>query len=341
MGTYLDYYVSWDRRNVHSVWNRPNYVLLIQVVFGRYRKPSKLAFLFLVGELLFAPPSLDDFRAFVQSKAADIYGGIVSPVVGSAFSGWSDEPTLLDEMDKGLSKAKAYAAKNLTGIAGPKGQVYTLGVNHRTTHSKVIANAKGGSLSCEIADVVIVCKYNFANKVLFERSVFIQAKAENKTSAGRWKVDWDQLELYYSWPTINNFTHGSGVIIPGFPQSLTLKPTNRLFSTFMLARRHVFPFPYFLDFDHDIIGADLLHSATINVGRKTFKGAGEIPFGHAMWDLILQSVGEELIINGSVHNNGVKAMVDAILKHIGVPDAVEREKPMIGVEFAVSAGQLE
>jgi len=291
----------------------------------------------LAGEHLPAPPSIDDFRAFVQSRATDIYGGIISLVVGSTFPGWNDERTLLGNMDKGLSVAAKYAATNLTSLKGPKGYPYTLRISHAKTHSRVIAHAKGGSLSCEIADVILVCKYLFFQTVLYERAVLVQVKAEGKFSLSRWKVDWQQLLLYHAWPMITKFTRGAGVPISGFPQNLTVKPASRLFSTFMLAKRHVFPFPFFLDSDHDMISADLLYSATINVGRRTFKGAGEISFSDAIWNLVLQSIGEELIANGMTANNDAKVLVDALLRYIGVPDSVERERLLIRVEIDVSS----
>jgi hypothetical protein len=154
----------------------------------------------------------------------------------------------------------------------------------------------------------------------------------------RWTIDSTQLDLYRSWPTIAKFTRrGGGKPIPGFPQNFELKPRNRLFSAFLLAKKPGRPHSAPLNHAVEIVSADTIHAASADVGTKTFDGIGEIPFGYTFWNLILQLLGEELIVDGVQANPNAKTLVDAMLDFIRTPGASESRRPMIGFEIKVTS----
>ena len=279
---------------------------------------------------------VDDIRSVLCENFEYIWLYLIYPIISAGFLPWGREKDLLERIYSGI-QISSKASLQLSNLRGKLG-LYSLRLDGFKTHRKVYArfqSKSGKETGCELGDILILSKYADLTRLYSRMCCLLQLKAEEKSRSGTWHIDEVQLELFSDWPTLKIvYTVKPKKILA---QSLRINPKNRLFSSYLFAKRNrIFALPYIgPPFEAMFVsGTDLVRAACLT--SHSFHGPLELSFSTLLMQTLFQVSGEYDVLRHVVVNKSLNLLIKELIRHIGINDPpVGEGRPLIVLIFTV------
>ena len=195
-------------------------------------------------------------------------------------------------------------------------QTHALDVRVRVarTHQKPRVDVPGpNGFSCELADLLVVVKYDLGGGMIERKSLFYQVKLCDRGTTVC-SIDQNQLTLLTAWPAFS-FGRKSN----GGPITYQVEPRTLEFGSYMLMLRApdrpILPSWWCYPWSHSCYGVSPYARQVHSAGPLRVDIRGAIPYSQCAAEVFFRHLGFEL---GEHHdaNAGAAALVSAIYRHL-------------------------